>query len=170
MYKNIVHQYLQMVCNVLQGMASSLNWRASKRKSATTPDHPALKKKQLSIENFRQPKTSGATLTCPPKELILAPEVKFKDKIKPNKGLNVYTQDEIDAMDVYEKQYRTFWNAKAQEILGNTSTRKALLGDVMAVRGAIDTSWALQKAELLKLDAVKVLKMAQESQDSLPGK
>ena len=40
----------------------------------------------------------------------------------------------------------------------------------MAVRGAIDTSWALQKAELLKLDAAKVLKMAQESQDSLPGK
>ena len=154
-----------MVCNVLQGMASSLNWRASKCKGATNPDHPALKKKQLSIENFRQPKTSGATLTCPPKELILAPEVKFK----PHKGLNVYTQDEIDAVDGYEKQYRTFWNAKAQE-LGNPSTRKALLGDVMTVRGAIDTSWALQKAELLKLDAAKVLEMAQDSQDYLPGK
>ena len=73
-------------------------------------------------------------------------------------------------MDGYEKQYRTFWNAKAQEILGNPSNRKALLGDVMAVRGAIDTSSALRKAELLKLDAAKVLKMAQESQDSLPGK
>jgi len=91
MYKNIVHQYLQMVCNVLQGMASSLNWRALKRKSATNPDHPAPKKKQLSIENFCQPNTSGATLTYPPKELILAPEVKLKDKIKPRKGLNVYT-------------------------------------------------------------------------------
>ena len=105
-------------------------------------------------------------MTYPPKELILAPEVKFK----PHKGLNVYTQDEIDAVDGYEKQYSTFWNAKAQEILGNPSTRKALLGDVMTVRGAIDTSWALQKAELLKLDAAKMLKMAQESQDSLPGK
>ena len=166
MYKNIVHQYLQMVCNGLQGMASSLNWC----KGATSPDHPALKKKQLSIENFCQPNTSGATLTYPPKELILAPEVTFKGKIKPHKGLNVYTQDEIDAVNGYEKQYRTFWNAKAQEILGNPSTRKALLGDVMAVSGAIDTSWALQKAELLKLDAAKMLKMAQESQDSLPGK
>ena len=80
-----------MVCNVLQSMASSLNWRASKRKGATNPDHPAPKKKRLSIENFCQPNTSGATLTYPPKELILAPEVKFKGKIKPHKGLNVYT-------------------------------------------------------------------------------
>ena len=91
MHKNIVHQYLQMVCNVLQSMASSLNWRASKRKGATNPDHPAPKKKRLSIENFCQPNASGATLTYPPKELILAPEVTFKGKIKPHKGLNVYT-------------------------------------------------------------------------------
>jgi len=48
-------------------MASSLNWRALKHKSATNPDHPAAKKKQLSIENFCQPNTSGATLTYPPK-------------------------------------------------------------------------------------------------------
>ena len=115
MYKNIVHQYLQMVCNVLLGMASSLNWRASKHKGATNPDHPAPKKKQLSVENFCQPNTSG-TLTYPPKELILAPEVKFNSKIKPHKGLNVYTQDEIDAVGGYEKQYRTFWNAKARSL------------------------------------------------------
>lgn len=68
----------------------------------------------------------------------------------------MYTEDEIDAVDGYEKQYRTFWNTKVQETLGNPSAEKALLGDVMAVRRAIDTSWALQKAlELLKLNATK---------------
>jgi len=65
--------------------------------------------------------------------------------------------------------YRSFWNNKVQEILSNPSSKKALLlGDVMAVRGAIDTAWAMRKAELLKLDATQVLKIAENAQEQLP--
>lgn len=82
----------------------------------------------------------------------------------------MYSEHEIDAVDGYEKMYRSFWNSKAQEILSNPDTSKVLLGDVMAVRGAIDTAWAMKKAELLKLDATKLLKIAEDNQDHLPKK
>ena len=114
--------------------------------------------------------TEGLT-TTPPKELILVHEAQMsKPKIKPPEGLKMYSAHEIEAVDGYERKYRSFWNIKAQEILSNPDTRKVILGDVMAVRGAIDTAWATKKAELLQLDATKVLKIAEDYQDQLPKK
>ena len=49
----------------------------------------------------------------------------------------MYSEHKIDAVDGYEKMYRSFWN-KAQEILSNPDSKKR---DVMAVREAIDTAW-----------------------------
>ena len=68
-------------------------------------------------------------------------------------GLKLYTEEEIEHTSGYTKFYRQFWNRKVDEINADTVSKRAANTDKVAARGAIDTAWAVEKAELLKLDA-----------------
>lgn len=55
-------------------------------------------------------------------------------------GIHIYTPQEVDEAKGLEKDYRRFWNEKAAEICQDKSSR-LMLGDKVAIQGAINTSW-----------------------------
>ena len=105
-----------------------------------SPSATPAKKRQMSINFFCKQESTP----------------KFSTVIKPQRastGLKVYTEEEIHHSSGYTRYYREFWNRKVAEMNSDAISKKAANDDKVAARGAIDTAWATEKAELLTLDA-----------------
>lgn len=136
----------------------------SKRKSEICPPAPSGTKRQCStvtvqssLHDFFQRKgtQSGSCSSVPSSKRIQSPE---------SYGIRIYNSQEIETAKGLEKDYRTFWNAKAVELCGDKSAQSRL-GSKVAIQGAINTSWTLYKTDLLKL---KVEELCRSASDVYP--
>ena len=67
----------------------------------------------------------------------------------------MYGAKDLDDSIGIDKEYKTFWNAKAVELCEDTAVRHKLQ-DKAAIQGAINTSWTLHKSDLLQIQADEV--------------
>ena len=58
------------------------------------------------------------------------------------KGLKIFSNQQINAVSGYERLYRLFWNRKAEELCRNPSFAK---WSKIAITGVITTEWSLKK-------------------------
>ena len=65
-------------------------------------------------------------------------------------GIHLYSTAEISSATGLQKQFRSFWNEKAQELCAYKTVR-AKLHHKSAIHGAICASWTLHKTHLLQL-------------------
>lgn len=72
-------------------------------------------------------------------------------------GFHVYTDEQIAKAIGMEKEYRLFWNTKAEELMRNRETREKLRNNKSAIVGAIGAAWTLHKTSLLCIEGEEVL-------------
>ena len=72
-------------------------------------------------------------------------------------GIHLYTNEEIKGAKGLQKEFRSFWNEKAEELCKDPSVRMGKLkSSSTAIRGAIYTSWTLHKCSFLQLRGEKL--------------
>ena len=113
---------------------------------ASSANQP-VKKRPTSIDFFCKPGPSVQKFTPHPSPVPKKPSPGSLQ------GLKLYSEEEIQHTSGYTKLYRQFWNRKVTEINDDPVSKRAANEDKVAARGAIDTAWAVEKAEVLKLDA-----------------
>ena len=74
-------------------------------------------------------------------------------------GIHVYTTQEIEQSKGLIKEYRKFWNAKSIEYCKDKRVTSKM--DGAAIKGAINTSWLLQKSMLLEFQSQQIEERAQ---------
>ena len=70
------------------------------------------------------------------------------------KGMKIFTNQQIHAVNGYERLYRLFWNRKAEELCRSPSYAK---WSKNAIRGVIATEWSLKKTALLFNHATRLM-------------
>ena len=75
-------------------------------------------------------------------------------------GLKVYSKSEIESASGLKQEYLKFWNDKAAELCGDKNIREKFRNNKKAIMGAINSSWTLQRTELLRLKAEEVIEAA----------
>lgn len=84
--------------------------------------------------------------------------------------MKLYSEEEIQHTSGYTKLYRQFWNRKVTEINDDPVSKRATNEDKVAARSAIDTAWAVEKAEVLKLDAHRLEMVINDKDITFPRK
>ena len=104
-----------------------------------TSEKPSLSQKQAS-EKPASSQKHATTIAESPKAL----------------GIQHYSKKEIESSSGLQRDYRIFWNHKAEELCADPSVRVKLRNKA-AIRGAIDCSWTVHKSSILQLQAEKMI-------------
>lgn len=101
------------------------------------------KKKKLTNLNSKlsSPSTCHSTNESTSHNVTVSPEYY---------GIHIYTEEELSSSTGLQKQFRIYWNEKANEICSDKSIRSKLHNKA-AIQGTIYTSWSLHKTHLLQL-------------------
>lgn len=110
---------------------------------------------QTTVFKYFQPTEKPSSSSSPtlPKPMVTESPQSF--------GIKYYSPQELESVSGLQKDYRQFWNEKAEELCSDKSVR-AKLGNKAAISGAIDCSWTLHKTQILQLQAEKMLQQTKQ--------
>lgn len=90
----------------------------------------------------------------------------FMDALKGNKYINakmknikIYSEQEINSQKDTERQRRTFWNEKAEQLAKSPKTSNCSKTTIV---GIIDVAWTLRKTTLIEAEARKLIQSEKE--------
>ena len=112
---------------------------------------PNRRYKQPTLNNYFKSSSSSAGSS---RTHAVVSEAK---EIAQNLHIHLYTNEEIQGAKGLQKEFRLFWNEKAEELCKDPSIRMGRLeNSSTAIQGAIYASWTLHKCSLLLLRAEKL--------------
>ena len=116
----------------------------------STPKRPCTAQATL-MKYFKESEQQDGASSSSRKVIATTPE---------SYGLKVYSKSEIESASGLKQEYLKFWNDKAAELCEDKSVRAKLSTNKKRIMGAINTSWTLQRTEILQIHAEEVIEAA----------